>query len=73
MLLHELEKQGVPVDVIGGVSGGALVSAYYAKEGMEGLRRCLRARPISSAPPVLGMISSWFIKHRSMATWPARA
>ncbi len=64
VLLHELEKQGVPVDVIGGVSGGTLVSAYYAKEGMEGLRRCVRGAADFQRAALLGMISSWFIERQ---------
>ena len=44
--LKELEEQGVPVDVVSGVSGGTLLGAYYCVQGTEGLDRCVRRGPL---------------------------
>jgi predicted acylesterase/phospholipase RssA len=33
-----VRRLGVPIDVIGGVSGGSVVAAYFATYGLEGLR-----------------------------------
>jgi hypothetical protein len=38
-LAEQLETTGVPVDVLGGVSGGAAFGAYYCRDGRLGLTR----------------------------------
>jgi predicted acylesterase/phospholipase RssA len=40
--LKRFAQQGVPVDVVSGVSGGALIAAYYCAGGLPGLDRCIR-------------------------------
>lgn len=40
-LIRGLEEGGVPIDVVSGVSGGALVGAYYCHAGLQGLARCI--------------------------------
>jgi predicted acylesterase/phospholipase RssA len=40
-LLKRLDTLKVPIDVLSGVSGGAFLGAYYCKEGVEGLDRCV--------------------------------
>ncbi len=42
-LLRRLHANNVPIDVVGGVSGGALVGAYYCAHGVDGLDRCLES------------------------------
>lgn len=40
-LLRGLEEGRVPIDVVSGVSGGTLIGAYYCREGLPGLERCI--------------------------------
>ena len=40
-LLRKLHEDNIPVDVFGGLSGGAVIGAYYAAEGLDGLTRVL--------------------------------
>jgi predicted acylesterase/phospholipase RssA len=40
-LIHMLHASNVPLDVVGGVSGGALIGAYYCHSGLTGLRTCV--------------------------------
>lgn len=44
-LLSELEERGVPVDLIGGSSSGALMGAYYAVLGRVGLDLAVERGP----------------------------
>ncbi len=41
-----LLEEGVPVDVVGGVSGGALIAAYFCQGQVEGLARAIDSGPI---------------------------
>lgn len=43
-LLRALERGGIPVDVVSGVSFGSVVGAVYAAGGLEGLQRLLDER-----------------------------
>jgi NTE family protein len=43
-LLRGLEREGIPVDMVVGVSAGSLVGAFYASQGLDGLDRLLAAR-----------------------------
>jgi NTE family protein len=36
-LLEKLAEKGVPIDLVSGVSGGALIGAYFCKDGLAGL------------------------------------
>jgi predicted acylesterase/phospholipase RssA len=40
-LIKGIRQRRVPIDVVSGVSGGALIAAYYCAHGVEGLDRCL--------------------------------
>jgi predicted acylesterase/phospholipase RssA len=44
-LLEMLAYKGVPIDVISGISGGALVGAYYCRMGQAGLDLCVERGP----------------------------
>jgi predicted acylesterase/phospholipase RssA len=44
-VLRLLEHRKVPIDVVGGVSGGALLAAYYCSGGDEGLKKALASAP----------------------------
>jgi predicted acylesterase/phospholipase RssA len=52
-LLRLLEKAGIPIDVFGGVSGGANLGAYYCRDGADGLDQYVgqagRGRSVVSA------------------------
>lgn len=56
-LLRRLHANHVPVDVVGGVSGGALIGAYYCAHGLPGLDRCLE----SGWRVQIGVIGSVFL------------
>jgi len=61
-LLQALEMSGVPVDVIGGVSGGTLVAAYYAKSRMKGFDLCFANAGKFQRAGLLSAITSRFIQ-----------
>jgi predicted acylesterase/phospholipase RssA len=61
-LLRRLEQANVPVDVIAGLSGGALVAAYYAARGGKGLEQVVANGPWFGALLPLASVSSWFIE-----------
>jgi hypothetical protein len=61
-LLLQLEDQGVPVDVLAGLSGGALIGAYYCTQGRLGLERAIRRGPLFGVLLPLATVSSWFIE-----------
>ncbi len=43
-LLRGLERSGIPVDFVVGVSAGSLVGAFYASQGLAGLDRLIGAK-----------------------------
>lgn len=61
-LLRRLEEAHVPVDVLAGLSGGALIGAYYCTGGRPGLTRGERRGPIFQFTLPLALLSSWFIE-----------
>lgn len=42
-MLEGLHAKGVPVDVLGGVSGGAFLGAYYCAKGLAGLKQAVKS------------------------------
>jgi predicted acylesterase/phospholipase RssA len=54
-VLEELEQKRVPVDVFGGISGGASVGAYYCRDGIAGLHDYADAGNVIS---ILGILFS---------------
>ncbi len=44
-LIEMLRRRGVPIDYFAGVSGGALIGAYYCAEGLAGLRHARQRGP----------------------------
>jgi predicted acylesterase/phospholipase RssA len=44
-MVEAFDKADVPIDVLSGVSGGALVGAFYCKLGKPGLHECLDFGP----------------------------
>jgi predicted acylesterase/phospholipase RssA len=61
-LIKRLEKTGVPVDVVAGLSGGALIGAYYCTQGVAGLERAIgNGRRFQVLLP-LAMVSTWVIE-----------
>lgn len=57
-LLEELERHGVPVDIVGGSSSGALMGAYYAALGRPGLALAIRRGKRFSRAALLSTITS---------------
>jgi predicted acylesterase/phospholipase RssA len=57
--LRELEKH-VPVDVVSGVSGGALLGGYYCAQGTKGLHRCVRRGPLFQAALAASVLDSQY-------------
>lgn len=45
-LLRALRAHGVPIDVVGGISGGALLGAYYCTEDLPGVDRFIEHGPL---------------------------
>jgi predicted acylesterase/phospholipase RssA len=52
----------VPVDVVAGLSGGALIGAYYCTLGDAGLKLAVSLGPVFGAFLPLNSISSWFME-----------
>jgi hypothetical protein len=44
-VIRALEEARVPIDVVGGISGGALLAAYYCAEGAPGLQMAVDQGP----------------------------
>jgi NTE family protein len=44
-LIRGLLWDNVPIDVVGGVSGGAYIGAYFCKDGIDGLDACVARAP----------------------------
>jgi predicted acylesterase/phospholipase RssA len=60
-LMRQLEARGVPIDIVGGSSSGALMGAFYAVLGREGLDRAIALGPQLERVAWLSMISSTVI------------
>ena len=37
-LIEMLHERGIPIDLFAGISGGAVIGAYYCKDGIDGLK-----------------------------------
>jgi hypothetical protein len=61
-LLRRLEATQVPVDVVAGLSGGALIGAYYCTRGSAGLDRVIRNGPLFGLLLPLVTLSSWVME-----------
>lgn len=57
-LMEDLLNEGVPIDLIAGVSSGSLMGAYYCALGREGLSRAVERGPLFSRLVVLSALSS---------------
>lgn len=44
-LMLELVERGIPIDLVGGASSGALIGAYYCVGGTRGIERIVRRGP----------------------------
>jgi predicted acylesterase/phospholipase RssA len=66
-ILRELVKRGVPIDVVSGVSGGALLGAYFCKYGSDGLARLVGRGPllqlVTSAAALDSALISWLVDY----------
>ncbi len=58
-LFRGLATARVPVDVVAGLSGGAVVGAYFCQGGAEGLARATRHGPLFQAVLPWVLLSSW--------------
>lgn len=58
-LLEALDGRGVPVDVLAGLSGGALVGAYYCHGGFDGLRHAAAMGPLFQVALPVVLVTSW--------------
>jgi hypothetical protein len=61
-LLKRLDEAGVPVDVVAGLSGGALMGAFYCAEGRAGLDKAIERGATAGALLPLLSLSSWFME-----------
>ena len=57
-LLRGLERVGIPIDMIFGVSMGSVVGAFYASQGLRGLDRLVDARLEFAAAALVGVGTS---------------
>lgn len=58
-LILELGEQGIPVDLVGGSSSGALIGAYHCAAGVEGIARVIERGPdFSRALPWMAVSSA---------------
>lgn len=67
-LIETFAEKGVPIDVLSGVSGGALIGAYYCKAGLQGLEDYQALGPLLQVFVLLSMLDSscieWLIDRR---------
>jgi predicted acylesterase/phospholipase RssA len=61
-ILEGLQAAEVPIDVVSGVSGGALVGAYYCHDRRYGLRTLLEHRNRLQLMLALAVIDSWVVE-----------
>jgi predicted acylesterase/phospholipase RssA len=65
--LQELENRGVPIDLVSGLSGGALLGAYYCEGGSAGLQRAEDRGPVIALIAFLAIFDSrwitWFLDY----------
>jgi NTE family protein len=61
-LVEMLEKEKVPIDVLGGISGGTLLGAYYCLKKREGLEQCVSNGPLFQALLLGAMVDSSLIR-----------
>ncbi len=61
-LIEMLRRLGVPIDLFSGVSGGALIGAYYCKDGVAGLKRARSRGPGFLLATIGAMAWSGFIE-----------
>ncbi|MBI3768844.1 MAG: hypothetical protein HY271_10180 [Deltaproteobacteria bacterium] len=61
-LIEMLRRLGVPIDLFSGVSGGALIGAYYCKDGIVGLKRARSCGPRFLLATIGAMLWSGFIE-----------
>ncbi len=60
--LHALDDACVPVDVVSGISGGSLLGAYYACDGVRGIDAYVARGPVYQIMAELSTAWSWFIE-----------
>jgi hypothetical protein len=58
-LLEQLANNGVPVDVLAGLSGGAFVGAYYCDGGVPRLREAAAWGPFFQVALPVVLLNSW--------------
>src|SRR5258708_24403989 len=62
--LQSLHDADIPVDIVAGTSFGSMVGAFYASQGLEGLRKLVAAGPtlsyIAMACPITTWPAAWF-------------
>lgn len=58
-VLECMDREGVPVDVFAGLSGGALVGAFYAHSGLAGFARIVALGPFIQLTAPLAMMTTW--------------
>lgn len=58
-ILERLKRAGVPVDVFAGLSGGALIGAFYCLKGTEGLTQLADLGPFIQLTMPLAMWSTY--------------
>lgn len=57
-LIEKFRAEGVPIDVLSGVSGGALLGAYYCKDGAPGLAAYEELGPLLQLCVFLAILDS---------------
>lgn len=57
-LISMLHAKHVPIDVYSGVSGGAVIGAYYCRYGLAGLKQCIRSGPVLQLVVLLSALRS---------------
>ena len=58
-LLECLERANMPIDVFAGLSGGALVGAFYCHSGLAGFARVVALGPLIQLTVPLAMVTTW--------------
>jgi predicted acylesterase/phospholipase RssA len=61
-LFQKLAEEEVPIDMVSGVSGGALIGAYYCKDGLEGLEQAVKSCKIFQLGTLAAMLNSATIR-----------
>jgi predicted acylesterase/phospholipase RssA len=69
-LIEKLLDAAVPIDVVSGVSGGALLGAFFCRDNLHGVDQYRQQGIVFQLALVAAMVNSWFVERTVDALLP---